>query len=162
MVLGGFQANLTLIAQDGGPSPIQTNSNQNSGLGTSIQRPNIIPGVPLCTAGAVQSRLTNYFNRAAFSTAQPGVGQFGNISRTTGACRAPGLRTSDASVFKEFQFERVHFRFQAEALNVFNTPEFALNTGGLRYAANNAAFGSVNTSAINFPRLISLGGRISF
>lgn len=175
LLIGGFQANMTFVAQDGGPVPLQLNTNQNSSaLGTAVQRPNLIAGVPLCTSGSVQSRLTGYFNRAAFSPVQPGVGEFGNAPRTTGACRAPGMRNADISVFKEFQFERVHFRFQAETLNAFNTPLFALNSAGLRYAAlvtnpatgvvtnPNASFGTVNTSAINFPRLISLGGRISF
>ncbi len=164
LVVGGWQANMTFIAQDGGPVPIQLNTNQNSTVyGTVTQRPNLIAGINPCTSGSVQSRIgsvgrQSYFNAAAFST--PAQGDFGNAPRTLAACRAPGLRTSDASVFKEFQAERVHFRFQAEAANVFNTPEFALNTNGLRLG--NAQFGTVNTSAINFPRLISLGGRISF
>ncbi|WP_419806087.1 TonB-dependent receptor domain-containing protein [Terriglobus sp.] len=161
LLIGGYQANMTFVAQDGGPVPLQSNANQNSSaLGTAVQRPNLVAGVPLCTAGSVQGRLSSYFNPAAFAAVQPGVGQFGNAPRTDGACRAPGMRNADASVFKEFQFERVHFRFQAEALNVFNTPLFALNSNGLKYG--NSQFGTVNTSAINFPRLISLGGRISF
>ncbi len=161
LLVGGYQANMTFVAQDGGPVPLQLNTNQNSSpLGTATQRPNLIAGVPLCTSGSVQSRLTSFFNPAAFAATQPGVGQFGNAPRTTGACRAPGSRNADISVFKEFQFERVHFRFQAEALNAFNTPLFALNSNGLKLG--NSQFGTVNTSAINFPRLISLGGRISF
>lgn len=158
LLVGGWQANMTFVAQDGGPVPIQLNSNQNSIFGALVQRPNLVAGVNPCTTGSVQSRLSNYFNKAAFST--PAQGDFGNTPRTLASCRAPGLRTSDASVFKDFQFERVHFRFQAEAANVFNTPEFALNSNGR--LLNNAQFGTVNTSTINFPRLISLGGRISF
>ncbi len=161
LLIGGYQANMTFVAQDGGPVPLQLNTNANSTpLGTAVQRPNLVAGVPLCNGGSVQSRLSSYFNPAAFATAQPGVGQFGNAPRTDGACRAPGNRNADISVFKEFQFERVHFRFQAEALNAFNTPLFALNANGLK--VGNSQFGTVNTSAINFPRLISLGGRISF
>ena len=167
VAVGGWSTNMTLVAQDGGPVPLQLDVNQNSSpLGSAVQRPNLLSGVNLCTPGSVQQRLTNYFNLAAFSPTQPGVGQFGNAPRTTGACRAPGLRTADASVFKEFQTERVHFRFQAEALNVFNTPLFALNSTsatnapGLRLG--NSQFGNVGTGTINFPRLISLGGRISF
>ena len=159
LLIGGFQANMTFVAQDGGPVPLQLDTNQNSSIyGSVVQRPNLVAGVNPCTSGSVQSRLTNYFNPAAF--AAPAIGEFGNAPRTLGSCRAPGNRNADLSVFKEFQFERVHFRFQAEALNVFNTPLFALNTNGLKYG--NTQFGTVNTSAINFPRLISLGGRISF
>ncbi|MEG9432331.1 TonB-dependent receptor [Terriglobus sp. ADX1] len=161
LIVGGWSANATFVGQSGGPVPIQNNTNLNSSiLGTATQRPNVIYGVPLCTSGSTQSRLTTFFNPAAFATTQPGNGQFGNLSRTSSACRAPGSRNVDMSVFKDFQTERVHFRFQAEMLNLTNTPLFALNTNGLKYG--NASFGSVNTSAINFPRLISLGGRISF
>ena len=157
--VGGWSANMTLVAQDGGPVPIILNTNANATpLGTTVQRPTRIAGVNPCTDGPVQKRLTGYFNPAAFTTTP--IGAFGNQPRTDGACRAPGMRNIDLSIFKEFKAERVHFRFQAEALNLLNTPLFALNTNGLKYG--NAQFGTVNTSAINFPRLISLGGRISF
>lgn len=159
LLIGGWSANATFIGQSGGPVPIKNNNNLNSTiLGTSSQRPNLIAGIPLCTQGSVQSRLTNYFNPAALTPSAQGT--FGSLSRTYGGCRAPAFRNVDFSVFKDFQLERVHFRFQAEANNLTNTPQFALNSNGLNFG--NASFGSVNTSAINFPRLISLGGRISF
>lgn len=159
LVIGGWSANATFVAQSGGPVPIKNNTNLNATiLGTSAQRPNLVAGASMCTSGSVQSRLTTYFNPAAFSASAAGT--FGNLPRTYGGCRAPGYRNVDMSVFKDFQLERVHFRFQAEAMNITNTPQFALNSNGLNFG--NASFGSVNTSAINFPRLISLGGRISF
>lgn len=159
LVIGGWSANATFVAQAGGPVPIKNDNNLNSSiLGTAAQRPNLVAGAPLCTGGAVQSRLTSFFNPAAL--APSAAASFGNLPRTYGGCRAPGSRNVDMSVFKDFQAERVHFRFQAEALNLTNTPLFALNSSGLNYG--NASFGTVNTSAINFPRLISLGGRISF
>jgi len=180
LMFGGFSTNATFVGQSGGPVPLSLNTNQNSSaLGTSVQRPNLLAGVPVCSEGPVQQRLgssvagsKSYFNNAAFAPVQPGVGEFGNAPRTYGGCRAPGMRNVDLSVFKDFKFERVHVRFQAEALNLTNTPLFALNTAGLKYGTTTSsttgvtsvlsAFGSVNTSAINFPRLISLGGRISF
>ena len=159
LVVGGWSANTTFVGQVGGPVPISSNTNSNSApLGTAAQRPNRIAGVNLCTTGPAQQRLTSYFNPAAFAPTP--AGSFGNQPRTDGSCRAPGSRNVDMSVFKEFKTERVSFRFQAEASNLTNTPLFALNGSGLKYG--NTQFGTVNTSAINFPRLISLGGRISF
>ncbi|SEC25026.1 Carboxypeptidase regulatory-like domain-containing protein [Terriglobus roseus] len=164
LAVGGWSANMTFIGQSGGPLPIQQFTNNNSSLlGTSVQRPNLIQGINPCTTGSVQQRLgvggrTPYLNAAAFQDVP--VGQFGNAPRTIGGCSSPGYRNADVSVFKEFQTERVHYRFQAEALNAFNTPQFALTSNGLK--TNSGSFGAVSTNAINFPRFISLGGRISF
>jgi hypothetical protein len=165
LAVGGWSANMTFIGQSGGPVPVQSFTNNNSSiLGATVQRPNIIQGLNPCTQGSVQQRLGTsngsqpYLNAAAFQDVA--AGQFGNAPRTLGGCSAPGFRNADISVFKEFQTERVHFRFQAEALNAFNTPQFALTSNGLK--SGNSAFGTVSTNAINFPRFISLGGRISF
>ena len=162
-LIGGFSTNLNFVAQSGGPVPIQQTTNNNSGYGDAAQRPNLIAGINPCTQGTVQQRLgvggrTPYFNSAAFTLAP--VGTYGNTPRTLGGCSAPGLRNMDLSIFKDFQTERVHFRFQAEALNAFNTPLFALTTNGLR--PDSGSFGAISTNTINFPRFISLGGRISF
>jgi len=165
LAVGGWSMNMIMVNQTGAPVPIQQdqNTNSNGGFGNAVQRPNIVAIGNVCTSGPVQQRLgTNssnlYFNPAAFAPAPAGT--FGSSPRTIGSCASPGYRNADISVFKDFTAERVHFRFQAEALNAFNTPEFAINPSGLKYG--NAAFGTVNTSAINLPRYISLGGRISF
>ncbi len=164
LAVGGWSANMTFIGQSGGPVPIQQFTNNNSSiLSAAVQRPNIIQGINPCTTGTVQQRLgvggrTPYLNAAAFQDVP--AGQFGNAPRTLGGCSAPAYRNADVSVFKDFQTERVHFRFQAEANNAFNTPQFALTSNGLK--TNSGSFGTVSTNAINFPRFISLGGRISF
>ncbi len=164
LAVGGWSANMTFIGQSGGPVPIQQFTNNNSSiLSSAVQRPNIIQGINPCTTGSVQQRLgvggrTPYLNSAAFQDVA--AGQFGNSPRTLGGCSAPAYRNADVSIFKDFQTERVHYRFQAEALNAFNTPQFALTSNGLK--TNSGSFGTVSTNAINFPRFISLGGRISF
>ena len=164
LAVGGWSTNMTFVGQSGGPVPIQQFTNNNASLlGTSTQRPNLIQGLNPCTQGSVQQRLgvggrTPYLNAAAFQDVA--VGQFGNAPRTLGGCSSPGFRNADVSIFKDFQTERVHYRFQAEALNAFNTPQFALTSNGLK--TNSGSFGAVSTNAINFPRFISLGGRISF
>lgn len=164
LAIAGWSANMTFVAQSGGPVPIQQQNNNNSSFSNAVQRPNLIPGMNPCTQGSVQSRLGTangrqpYLNESAFVEAPAGT--FGNTPRTLGGCSAPGMRNADISVFKEFQAERIHFRFQAEALNAFNTPLFALTGNGLKVGSN--SFGQVSTNTINFPRFISLGGRISF
>ncbi len=164
LLVDGWSVNMNFVAQSGGPVAIQQTANNNSTYGDAVQRPNLVPGVNPCTSGTVQERLGGnsgkqpYFNAAAFTIAP--VGTYGNAPRTLGGCSAPGMRNADISLFKEFQAERIHFRFQAEFLNAFNTPLFALTANGLR--PDSGSFGAVSTNTINFPRFISLGGRISF
>lgn len=164
LAVAGWSANMTFVAQSGGPVPIQQFTNNNTNFSNATQRPNLVPGINPCTPGTVQDRLGTangkqpYLNAAAFVEAPAGTS--GNAPRTLGGCSAPGMRNADISVFKDFQAERVHFRFQVEALNAFNTPLFAITGNGLRLNSN--SFGQVSTNTINFPRFISLGGRISF
>ena len=163
LLVDGWSVNMNFVAQSGGPVAIQQTTNNNSNYGDSVQRPNLVAGINPCTTGSVQQRLgvggrTPYFNAAAFTLAP--VGTYGNTPRTLGGCSGPGMRNADISLFKDFQAERVHFRFQAEFLNAFNTPLFALTTNGLK--PDSGSFGAVSTNTINFPRFISLGGRISF
>ncbi len=163
LLVAGWSVNANFVAQSGGPVAIQQTTNNNSNYGDTVQRPNLVAGLNPCTSGSVQQRLgvggrTPYFNAAAFTLAP--VGTYGNVPRTLGGCSSPGMRNMDLSLFKEFQAERVHFRFQAEFLNAFNTPLFALTTNGLK--PDSGSFGAVSTNTINFPRFISLGGRISF
>jgi len=165
LAAGGWNLNTAFNAQQGGPLSIAMASNENSNFGNAVQRPNLVDGVNPCTSGAVQKRMgqsggTHYLNLSAFS--DPGIGNFGNTPRTLGGCRGPAYRNLDASLFKEFHIEGVTFQFRAEAFNVTNTPLFALSTGALRWSAGSTSFGQVSTGAVNFPRLISLGGRISF
>jgi trimeric autotransporter adhesin len=163
--VGGWDLNATFLAQQGGPLPIVMASNENSLFGNSVQRPNLVSGVSPCTSGSVQQRMgqnggTKYLNIKAFS--DPGIGNLGNAPRTLDGCRGPGYKNMDASIFKDFHLERVTIQFRAEAFNVTNTPLFAVGGGALAWSASSTSFGVVSTSAINFPRLISLGGRVSF
>jgi hypothetical protein len=165
-IVGGWSANGTFIGQVGGPVAIKQDSNVNSGpLGAAQTRPNLVPGINPCTEGSVQQRngqspgAKSYFNSAAFQTVA--VGTFGNAPRTLANCRAPGYRNLDASLFKDFkQWEKVTFQFRAEFMNLTNTPQFALSSSNL--SVGNGSFGQVPVGAINFPRLITLGGKIFF
>jgi hypothetical protein len=153
LAVGGWSLNGTGILQGGSPLAVYQNSNNNSTLGTGLQRPNLT-GVDPCTSGSTESRLNNYLNPSAFSTAPSYT--YGNTPRTL-PCRGPGYRNWDLSVFKTFKTEKVDFQFRAEALNAFNTPQFQAPV--TKFGAS--TFGQIQ-STVNFPRYIQLGGRISF
>ena len=183
-LVGGWQVNDEWIIQNGVPLSIQqTNLNTTygtTGVGGSYQRPNLLGDAhTACLSGRPQGRLgvnsvgtqQAYVNVAAFSPAAPYT--YGNAPRML-PCRAPGSNQSDVSINKNFKItERVNAQFRAEALNAFNTPQFGtptltyVTTGtGVTTAPNvitgtNQTLGNV-TSQINLPRIIQLGGRISF
>ena len=74
-----------------------------------------------CFSGSPESRINNYLNASAFAIAPAYI--YGDTPRTI-PCYGPGLNSWDLSLYKDVHFERMTFRFQAEALNAFNTPEF--------------------------------------
>jgi hypothetical protein len=154
LAVGGWQLNFTNVYQTGFPLAIYENSNQNAVLGTLVQRPNATGSSP-SQSGSVESRLTNYINAAAFSSAPAFT--YGNLSRTI-PYRGPGMKNWDSSIFKNFAVtERVHAEFRAEALNTFNSPQFA--NPNTRF--ENSAFGTISNQ-VNFSRLIQLGVRLAF
>ncbi len=108
--------------------------------------------------GSPQGRLSQYFNPAAFQAIPSGVvGVYGNQPRATN-CYGPGYFNTDLSLNKDFHVkERVHAEFRAEALNAFNTPQF----NGPNLAVDNKSAGQI-TGTLGFPRLVQLGGRLSF
>ena len=160
-LVGGWKFHDVMILQNGGPLALTQSTNFNSGLGNSTQRPTINPaGGSPCYSGAPESRLggtgaTPYFNRAAFSTT-PGF-TYGNQPRASN-CYGPGYTNTDLSLNKDFQLsERFHAEFRAEALNAFNTPQF--NAPNL--AVDSSSGGQI-TGTLGFPRLVQLGGRLTF
>jgi len=155
LVVGGWRFNDVMILQSGGPMAI-TQSNSNSSLGNGAMRPTIVPGVNPCKSGSPEGRLTNYFNVAAFSIT-PQFG-YGNQPRTSN-CYGPGYVNSDLSLNKNFNItEKIHAEFRAEALNAFNTPQF---NGPALNISTPASAGQI-TGTLGFPRLVQLGGRLTF
>ncbi len=170
LAVGGWRFNDITIIQNGAPLAI-TQANNNSSFGNSAERPTFVPGVNPCNSGAPESRLGAYFNSAAFiSTPQ---GSYGNVPRTIN-CYGPGYLNSDLSLNKDFRItERVHAEFRAEALNAFNTPQFNAPNLTINATAatatkaaqpNSASVGAIGSSqgTLGFPRLIQLGGRLTF
>jgi hypothetical protein len=155
LAVGGWQFNDILIMQDGSPLPITQSTNSNSAFGNAVQRPNLVAGVSVCHSGSPEGRLNSYFNPAAYTAAPAGT--FGNAPRDSN-CYGPGYVNSDLSLNKTFSFgERVQAQFRAEALNAFNTPEF----NGPSLAFDSSSAGQI-TGTLGFPRLVQLGGRLTF
>ena len=176
LVVGGWRFNDITIIQNGAPIAISQTTNTNSALGNSTTRPTMVAGVNPCGSGSPEGRLSNYFNVNAFTqtgvsfktttspiTGLPVVSQvntpglYGNQPRTSN-CYGPGYVNSDLSLNKNFNItERVHAEFRAEALNAFNTPQF----NGPTNTIGSGTAGQI-TGTLGFPRLIQLGGRLTF
>lgn len=150
--IGGWSVNAIVFLQNGAPLAVSQSSNNNSSIGAGVQRPNLV-GNP-CYSGGPESRINNYLNAAAFSTAPAYT--YGNSPRTL-PCYGPGLNNLDLSVFKNFQFERFNFQFRAEALNAFNTPQFTAPV----VTFGSPTFGQI-LNTVNLPRYVQLGGKVFF
>jgi hypothetical protein len=154
LAVGGWRFNDVMIVQNGGPLAI-TQTNVNSAFGNGTTRPTVVAGINPCYTGRPQDRLAHYFNPAAF-TKTP-IYSYGNQPRASN-CYGPGYVNTDLSLNKDFQLtERIHAEFRAEALNAFNTPQF----NGPNLAADSTSAGAI-TSTLGFPRLVQLGGRVTF
>jgi trimeric autotransporter adhesin len=152
--IGGWTLNGVSIFQSGFPLQITDTKNFNSAYGYAVQRPNAT-GVSPVTSGSLESRLNDYINPAAFSTAPQYT--FGNVSATI-PMRGPGQVNWDLSLFKTVSIkERLKAQFRLEALNATNTPLFA---------APNTSFGSSTfgkiTTQVNFSRQLQMALRFSF
>jgi hypothetical protein len=175
LLVGGYQINTVSILQNGSPLTIQQSDLSTSsfggvaGFGGSVQRPTLVGRASPCFSGQPQSRLTNYFNQAAFA-ATPAF-TYSSMSRTL-PCQGPGYANTDLSINKSFKIgERVNVQFRAEALNATNTPEFS--NPGLSFTASQSsataaavltptATTGIISGTVGFNRIIQLGGRISF
>ncbi|ADW69922.1 outer membrane beta-barrel protein [Granulicella tundricola] len=160
-VVGGWRFNDITIVQNGSPLPLTQSTNFNSSLGNLTQRPTINPGIiSACYTGSPESRISSSVNRPYFNpkgfTTTPAYA-YGNQPRTSN-CYGPGYLNSDLSLNKDFKLtERIHAEFRAEALNAFNTPEF----NAPNVAVDSSSAGQI-TGTLGFPRLIQLGGRLTF
>ena len=181
-VVGGWQLNDEWIVQNGVPVSIVQNDLSTSlgvtGVGGSYQRPNLVGDAhAACVSGRPQGHLgvtgtgisqPTYINGAAFTPAPAYT--YGNAPRSL-PCRQPGSDNSNVSIFKDFKItERVGFQFRAEALNAFNTPQFASPSTTYGVSQSSAAaspttgaatLGNITTT-VGFARIIQLGGRLSF
>ncbi len=153
-MLGGWQVNGITTIQGGNPLQINASNTlsnfnfQNLYANTNFQNASL--------SGATKNRLNQYFNTADFS--QPAPFTLGNGPAYYDNLRAPGLNSTDFSVFKEFNaVEKLKVQFRAEAFNVFNQVGFGSPDTGV----TDTNFGAI-TSQANSPRQLQFALKLLF
>ena len=152
MLLGGWEVSSFLTFQTGVPIYV---TQSGGALLEGTQRPNLIgdPSMP----GAVEDRMYNYFNVAAFS--QPATDVLGTAPRNLNY-RAPGIRNADVAVSKNFAVnERMHGEFRLDMQNFTNTPGF----GSPSASYGSTSFGLISGyGGARGPRTVQLGTKFVF
>jgi Carboxypeptidase regulatory-like domain/TonB-dependent Receptor Plug Domain len=112
-------------------------------------------------SGPVSSRLTQYFNPAAFAPAPrlfDGTG-FGNCGRNI--LRGPSQSNLDLALHRMFPLpfrEGLNLEFRTEAFNLSNTPKFGLPGSDV---SSRQSFGVISTTVSN-PRILQLALKLNF
>jgi hypothetical protein len=124
-----------------------------------------VPGDTLANvqlSGSTTSRLNEYFNTAAYTTA-PVIGNgtgFGNSGRDD--LRGPGQINFDAGISREFVVpglsEKGRLQFRTEFFNLANHPQFN-NPGSNRGAST--TFGIISSDAVG-PRIMQFALKYAF
>jgi hypothetical protein len=145
-LLGGWQLNGLLSTMSGFPITIVQNNGFNLNAGGSGQVPDQVKAEVDILGGVGPGK--PYFDTTAFAQVNIPAGQvqrFGNAGRNN--VRGPSFFNTDLGLFRNVSVtEQVKLQFRAEALNVFNHPNFAL---GLQWDGNNnvsdpGQFGIIN------------------
>jgi len=195
--LGGWQISQTAFLHSGLPFSVisapYTANNNGIFQGSGPQYANRVPGVPLyrksSVSGVTQTGTRQWLNPDAFaSVVDPSTGacagcdspincQFGNSGRNN--VRGPHFTYSEMYLTKRIPItERVSFRLDAQAFNIFNHPNFALpsnQAGTPGKPATQTGFGAlaitispptgllgVGLGGDSSPRMIAFQGRIEF
>jgi Carboxypeptidase regulatory-like domain len=135
-LVGGWSASGILTEQKGFPLAMS------APITDGGTRPNWASGVSpqFSSSRPIAAKVAEWFNTAAFSL--PPAFTFGNVSRTIGNVRSPGLHNLDFSLNKETQLvEQLRMQFRADFFNLTNTPHFALPDTSM----SDATFGQLNT-----------------
>jgi outer membrane receptor protein involved in Fe transport len=141
-LLGGWSVNTVLTLQSGnpftafatggGPQRADVSGDPNDGPKTSDE----------------------WFNTGAFSAP---AGAQGTSER--GAVRAPGIKTLDLSLFKNFGLGgRANLEIRIEGFNVFNSPQYSQPNNVL----NDPNFGKITGTRLNSERQVQLAARVTF
>jgi hypothetical protein len=153
-LLGGWSITVAGRFQNGFPVSVWQ-SNNNSGLLGSQQRPNIVPGVELATSGSLDDRLNNWIDAAAF-TAAPAY-TFGNAPRTLPDLRTPGQRNIDLSIQKAQSIGSKTISVRADVLNLLDDPLFT----SLQSQFGTSTFGQL-TAVGGYARSVQFQVRFGF
>ncbi|HXB21725.1 MAG TPA: carboxypeptidase regulatory-like domain-containing protein [Candidatus Solibacter sp.] len=108
------------------------------GIGTGVERPNIVPGQPCRNPSFANFQFLNP-NRYTLNGLK--LGTVGNAP--VGDCLGPATRTVDSSVSKNFRVsERLKVQFRIDAFNLFNHPQYGNPGGGANTGAVSIGFGA--------------------
>jgi outer membrane receptor protein involved in Fe transport len=151
----GWEVSGVTVLQSGTPFTI-TDSSGAVFYGVTGSRANYAAGATLATAqlsGSTESRLSEYFNTAAFTKAG---NYFGDVGRNT--MRGPFQRNVDFSVQKRFRItERVSAQFRAELFNVLNMVSFSNPNSSIA----STSFGVITATEGN-PRIVQFALKLMF
>jgi hypothetical protein len=154
-IFGNWQVNGITTAQTGIPFNVAMGADhRNIGSGPGPNRPNL---VGKASANCGDGHMVNCIDTTAF--AAPAAYTYGNFGRNV--LFGPGFVNTDFSLFKNIPIkERLKFEFRAEMFNVFNHPNFIVNSP---QNFGTASFGSITQQAPNSTnRDIQFGGKIVF
>jgi hypothetical protein len=161
---GGWTMSFIIQMQSGFPIGV-SQSNNNTNLLGSNQRPNLVAGVDPRTEGSITDRLqanpadSLYLNPAAFSEARAGT--FGDAPRLLPGVYSPWRNSTDMRIRKDIGLgaaRRLSLDF--EMINVFNNPWYAA-LGSVAFSPTSGTFGRVTAQA-NYSRTMQFTARVSF
>ncbi len=124
------------------------------GIGTGVERPNLVPGQP-CRNPNFQPGF-QWLNPNRYTMNGFKLGTIGNAP--VGDCLGPPTRTVDTSLAKNFKLtERVNVQFRIDAFNLFNHPQYGNPGGGANAGGVSiGTFGAANSVAS--PEFLTAGG----
>lgn len=161
--LGGWSVSGVTTIQTGQALTI-TGNNINNVFGITGDFAQLASGcthADLVTPGAVDAKLSNYFNRSCIAPwtvvgADGRATGFGNLG--AGVVRSPGQQNFDIAILKRTLItERINSEFRTEFFNAFNTPQFGLPVSN----ASSSAYGTISTTTVN-PRIIQFALKLVF
>jgi hypothetical protein len=166
-LLGNCTVAATITLQSGFPLNVQQAADARLSLGgaTTANRPNIVDGVDLATAGGFEDRLASadhptatWVNPAAFALASTGT--IGNAPRTITEVRTPPQYNVDAVVQKDIGMTGGwKGQVRLEVLNLLNRPNVRALQGANTVGSSN--FGQTNLQS-GFMRILQFSFRMSF
>ena len=165
-IVNGWSLAATLKMNSGKPFNI-TSGNDDNVDGDNNDRPNLLPNMNATVIGAHRPRSqetaewfqTNSYCRVASTGCPAGGGTSGLDGLVSpNSLDAPGYKTVDASLFRDFTiFRRVKFQFRGESTNVFNFVNLNAPGGTL---SSTSSFGVISGGSAM--RVIQVGGRLLF
>jgi hypothetical protein len=167
LILGGWTVSSIINLQSGFPINVQQTPDSRLSLGgtSTANRPNLVSGADLGTAGSFSDRLASadhptatWINPAAFALASTGT--FGNAPRTITDVRSPGQYNIDAVFMKNVPLVGSKMlQVKVEVLNMLNRPNVRALQGANTVGSSN--FGQTTIQA-GFMRITQIMARFSF